>query len=442
MKPFYLVVLIVFCSSLSTLATGIADEKTNTNSSDSIKIDHIEISGNWMTWDRIIKKELLFGENEWVSFGAIDTSIIKVWNIGNFADVKHEITESSTGNTIHIKAMDAVQFYPVLTVDHSSENDYNYRLGFGDENFLGSNCLLKIVWDKKPTGVAWDFSIRVPRQLLYKNMSAKVGYNIGTGTYRFLERNIFEIDGKKDATYTALMLAPFDKLEVYAEIGNPWHLDYNYRFSPNLSLRYMRHQINYALLSDEELALGVQVPENSYQYLNIKLSENIGTINKKRHRKNGYSASVAYNYALGLGETKSYHTFTIDAQYHKTVNKLVQFSLETSAGYTTATDQYQFIKGSSNVIGIRTGEIYGQSYYTAYAGSHFTWVNTKWVSLENAYFVNWGNGAANVSSLLTSKPKLAVGTSFEVRMPVVSFIAFKLTFMYAGPGGEWFKFNM
>jgi hypothetical protein len=84
------------------------------NPEDSVKIEKIEISRNWMTWDRVIKNELLFGEGP-------------------------------EGTVIRIEALDALQIYPVMSIDHSSENDYHYRLGVGDENFLGSNSELKNV---------------------------------------------------------------------------------------------------------------------------------------------------------------------------------------------------------------------------------------------------------------------------------------------------------
>ena len=42
----------------------------------------------------------------------------------------------------------------------------------------------------------------------------------------------------------------------------------------------------------------------------------------------------------------------------------------------------------------------------------------------------------------TTKASSQTDTFFEFRIPVVSWIAFRLTFMYAGPGSEWFKFNM
>lgn len=415
---------------------------TEPRPSDSIKIDRIEIKRNWMTWDRIILKELLFQEGDWVRYGEIDTSMNKVWNIGNFADVDYTIIEETDGNVMEIEALDALQIYPVLTVDHSSENDYNYRLGVGDENFLGSNCELKIVWDKKPTGANWDFRFKLPRQLMYKNMTVEIGTKIGLDKRIFYEREITELDGTREAEYISLMIAPYRKLDIYTSIGNPWHLDYRYRFSPDLSLRFMNDEYDHTLLSQEELDQGVHADDGTYRFLDIRISESIGTVDKQRHRKNGYNAVLTYDYNLGLQGTASFHTLNLSGEYHRTLSPMVQLSSWFRTGYTSADDQYRFIKGSSDVLGLRTGEIWGQSYYSAYAGTHFTWLNSRWLSLENAYFLNWGNGADQYTDLFTGKQKFSVGTFLEIKVPVVSWIAFRFTFMYAGPGSEWFKFNM
>ena len=409
---------------------------------DSVWIDKIEINRNWITWDRIIKNELLFGEGEWVRYGEIDTSMNKVWNIGNFADVNYEIVEGPEGNTMKILALDAVKFYPLFTIDHSSENDYKYRLGAGDDNFLGSNAKLKIAWEKSPVGVKWDFSLGLPRQLLYKNMTTMVGFAKGNETKVFLERMITDQDGTRTAEYRTLMLAPYDKTEFYAEIGNPWHLDYEYRFSPDLSFRLMRHQINYDILLPEQMELGVEVPEKQYTFLDIKVSESIGTVNKKRHRKDGYTAGISYDLYMGMTGTRSFHEFNAQGEYHKTLSDLLQFSFWARTGYSTANDQYRLIKGSSDVLGLRTGEIFGKAFYAAYAGAHFTWLNTRWLSLENAYFVNFGNGAEQYFSMFGEQPRLALGTFLEIQFPIAPIAVFRFSFMYAGPGSEWFKFNI
>jgi len=440
--PLFLIVSLLLISGTQLYSQETSADSSPPDLADSVRIDKIVILRNWITWDIIIKNELLFREGDWVTYGQIDTSMNKVWNIENFADVSYEIKETPDGNVIEITALDAVKFYPLFTIDHSSENDYNYRLGAGDDNFLGSNSKLKIAWEKNPVGVKWDFSLGLPRQLLYKNMTTRFGFTKGNETKRFLERVITEVDGEKSANFIPLLLAPYDKTEIYAEIGNPWHLDYEYRFSPDLKIRYMKHVINYNLLSPEDLALGVEVPQARYEFLNLEISESVGTVNTKRHRKDGYTAGVSYNPGIGLAGTKSYHSFNFAGEFHRSFSDLFQLSTWLKTGYTTADDQYRFIKGSSDVLGLRTGEIYGKTFYSAYLGSHFTWLNTKWISLENAYFVNLGNGAETYADLFSTKQKVALGTFLEIRFPIAPIAVFRFSFMYAGPGSEWFKFNI
>lgn len=409
---------------------------------DYIKIDSITIKRNWMTWDRIILNELLFQEGEWVSFGAIDTSMNKVWNIGNFAQVSYKIDEGSEGNIMQIEALDALQIYPIIAIDHSSEDDYNYSLGIADGNFLGSNSKLKIAWNKRPTGTTWNLGMTLPRQLMYKNMTVSFGARTGLDTKIFYDREITETEGKREAEYVARMTAPYNKLDIYASIGNPWQLDYKYRFSPNLSFRFMNDVYDSTLLNQEGQDPGLTVEDGTYRFFVIGISESIGTVDRKRHRKNGYSIGGSYSLYAGLNGTSSHHVFSFGAQYHRSLTPLVQFSTEFRTGYTTANNQYRFIRGSSDVLGIRMGEIYGKIYYSAYAGTHFTWLNSKWLSLENAYFLNWGNGADTYAKLLGNKQKFSVGTFLEFVVPVVPWMMFRLTFMYAGPESEWFKFNL
>ena len=410
--------------------------------SDSVNIDRIEITKNWMTWDRIIMNELLFEEGDVVSYGQIDTSMNKVWNIGNFANVEYTIREGPDGNVMEIEALDALQIYPVLTVDHSSENDYNYRLGLGDENFLGSNSELKIVWDKKPTGATWDFRFKLPRQLMYKNMTVELGTKVGLDTKVFYDREISNLNGETEVEYRTGLMAPYHKTDVFTNIGNPWHLDYRYRFSPDLTLRFMNDSYDSTLLSQEDPDPGIHVEDAVYRFFNIQASESVGTVDKQRHRKNGYTVRASYDLFAGLAGTRSHHEVNLSGEYHRSFSPLFQISTELHTGYTTADDQYRFMKGSSDVLGLRLGEIYGKTYYSAYAGAHFTWFNYKWLSLENAYFLNWGNGADTYSDLLGTRQKFSVGTFLEFRVPLVSWIAFRFSFMYAGPGSEWFKFNM
>jgi len=411
---------------------------------DSIKIDKIVIEKNWITWNSIIRAELEFKEGDVVHQDQINRSTDKVWNIGNFSDVYYSIDKTDTGNYLTITALDAVKFYPLISIDHSSKEDYNYSLGFVDDNFLGSNTGVNLKWNKQPIGVSYSFRFSIPRQLLYKNMTLAFGVTVGNEIKRYLDREITYDDKHRveSVAYVPQMLSPVDKFECYVHIGNPWHLDDSYRFSPDLSLSYAHHKTNLNLLSPEEAAFDVELSPFDHSLFSIGVSESMGLINRKRHRLDGYSVGVSYGLTLGLNpQSPNYQSFGLSAQYHKIFNPIIQFSSRINTGYTTADIPYRYIGGGSDVIGLRQGEIYGKLHYSVYTGMHFTWLNKNWLVLENAYFVNWGAGADTFGKLFSHAPKYSVGTSFKFVAPLVPFVFLKISFMYAGPGSEWYKIN-
>ncbi len=414
--------------------------------SQKIRIDSIDIQKNWISWDRIILNELGFKEGDTVNFGQLDIAMMKIWNINNFVDVGYEIITDSIGeNLLQITARDAIRFYPLIGIDYSSKNDYHINLGFGDENFLGSNIKLRGAVGLTNIGNSFDFRISLPRQLLYKNMTFSFGFVKGKETKQKIEKEIIynannEIDSVE---YNTLMLAPFDKMEIYGSVGNPWHLDYHYRFSPNLSWRYARHVTDLSLIDNPDDLQLVPEPYN-FHMLSFGISESIGMINRKRHRKDGYVISAGFGYSFGLNEeTPNWYSLSMYGEYDKIFNNILQFTGWFRTAYTNASHPaYVLMKGSSDVLGLRQGEIYGNAYYSTYMGMHFTWINSRWIAVENAYFFNFGAGSEQYLTLFGTKPKWAIGTSFAFQIPQVPLIAFKLTFMYAGPGSNWFKFNL
>jgi outer membrane protein assembly factor BamA len=409
---------------------------------DSVRIDRIEMKRNWMTWDMIIRREMDFRPGDRVSFGQIDTTIQKIWNIGNFANVAYTLTEVDGDTVMTIKALDAVKFFPLIGVDHSSKDDYSYQLGFVDSNFLGSNSNMSFSWVRQPLGTSWNFSLRLPRQLLYKNMTLGFGFSSGHTVQRYLEREfIYDTGGKVESVeYVPLMLAPHDKLEFRTSIGNPWHLDYRYRFSPDLGISYQKYDFNSELLELGEEDGDVLLDPFHHQFLSVWVSESVGLINHRRRRKDGYQLGASYGVGIGLTpETPTHYSLGFSAQYHKIFTRLFQLSSWYRTGYTSAGDPYKFAGGSGNVLGLRSGEIHGSVYYSAYLGGHFTWLDRPWLTVENAYFFNWGQGEDRYWQLFTERPFMAVGSSVVVQVPTAPFLVINFTFMYAGPGTEWFK---
>ncbi|GAA4845115.1 hypothetical protein GCM10023331_32410 [Algivirga pacifica] len=412
------------------------------SSQQTVTIDTVIIKRNWMTWDRIIKNELRLKRGAQVKYSTLEKAVQRVWNIGNFTKVDHRIETKNERSALIVEAFDAVKLFPLMSLDHSSEEEYRYLIGFVDDNFLGSNSKLRVAWDKQPVGATWNIRFNLPRQLLYKNMQLGVGVSFGDELRRNLYREITytEEGDVEGVTYQPDMLAPYHKLEVTASIGNPWHLDYSYRFSPDLDVQYRYYGSDESLMQDTHWNQEVLLAPFEHRMLALTFRESIGLVNAQRHRLNGYQLEGSIEWAIGLTETSpTYQSINLTAEYHKIFNPTIQFSSWVRTGLTNAPQPYQFIKGAEDVIGLRLGEIYGRTYYSAYTGVHFTWFNRDWLAVENAYFVNWGNGAADYQELFTASQKVAVGSSFLFQVPFAPFLFAKLTFMYAGPGTEWFK---
>ena len=433
-----LLALLLHCSALEIMC--MKDELQH--APDSVHIDRIEMKRNWMTWDLIIKRELGFNAGQRISFGQIDTAMQKIWNIGNFASVAYSLREVEGDTVMIITALDAVKFYPNIGVDHSSKDDYRYQLGISDGNFLGSNSQMSFSWVSQPLGTSWNFRLNIPRQLLYKNMTLGFGFSSGHQVKRYLERQfVYDAAGSVESVeYVPLMLAPHDHVAISANIGNPWHRDYEYRFSPDLGISYGKYDGRPDLLDGGEYDSELVLDSFHHQYLSIGVSESIGMINRRRRRLDGYMIHAGYGASIGLSpETRGFHSVHLGAQYHNTLTNLLQLTAKFRTGYTTAEDPYKFIRGSGDVLGLRPGEIYGKATYSAYLGAHFTWIDRTLLALENAYFINWGSGHDRYFQLYTRRPFMAVGSSFVFQVPAAPFLQLRMTFMYAGPGTEWFK---
>jgi outer membrane protein assembly factor BamA len=135
--------------------------------------------------------ELDFKEGDLVTKGVIDSSMIKVYNIGNFARVEYDIDTLENGkNLITITAKDALTIVPILSFSGSRE-DWQLGMGFSDNNFLGRNIRLNIEGTIGTRDRNFRLRFNIPRQLMYKNMS------VGGGALYGNSRDYIIEDGEK-----------------------------------------------------------------------------------------------------------------------------------------------------------------------------------------------------------------------------------------------------
>lgn len=392
-----------------------------------IRIDSIKIIKNWRTRNAIILEELDFIAGDYVTTGRIDSCIIKIWNIGNFARVEYKIdTLDGNRNLLVITAKDALTIVPILSFSGSSK-DWRLSAGFADKNFLGRNINLNIEGTIGTFDRNFNLRFNIPRQLLYKNMSLGGGFLYGNSR-NYAYENGEEIFG-----------VGYTRKEVFGSISNPWHEDFKYKFSPNLSWKLFQHKTDTSFNHTD-----VPIPgDYTVNYLALSVGESIGYIQHIKHQRNGYSVHIGAGIGIGLDvNSPFYYSIGGGASYHKLINPVIQWSTSFNTSYTTSDiPSLIYYLGGGHVKGIITGEIYGKAVYSAKTSLFFTYLNRDWFAIEQSVYVNVGNGEMVYTELFKSKPLASIGTGFKVWIPMIPWLSLQVYFTYSKNKSNWFQFQ-
>lgn len=392
------------------------------------KIDSVQIKKNWRTRNKIILRELQFKTGEKVDQNCLDNSINQIWNIGNFALVEYSLDSIARESyLLNIYAKDAFTLLPIFSFT-GNKKDYNLTLGISDNNFSGRNISLDLAGNMGTYRKDYNIEVKIPRQLLYKNMTLSFQALNGSGTnYRY--------NGKEKSTVVA-----YRKKQFSGGIGNPWHTDYYYTFSPNFTWNLFQHKTDTALVN----------PNISFQkkyeinYLALSVGESVGLINRKRHQKNGYSVSAGYGIGIGLDPNSPlYHSLGLGAVFYKLFNTVFEFSAGFSTGYTTATlPSLIHYLGSGNIMGLINGEESGQGYYSGNIKGSFTYFNRNWFALEHEVFTNFGKAGDKYFGIYQSAPRISVGTGFKIWTPMIPWLSASVFLSYLKGSNNWFHLNI
>lgn len=394
----------------------------HTNES-TVHIDSIHIRKNWRTKDKIILKEMGVKPGMDINKNTLDKSITKVWNIGNFSDVRYTIDTLQNGDLLlNVIAKDAFTIVPILSFSGNKE-EFQFTAGISDNNFLGKN--LHVGFNGSYGSNVTDFSIHVtvPRQLLYKSMAIHSSVVYGHNEqYRYEQGERVSGIG-------------YTKKEIELSVTNPWHRDFQYTFSPDIGIKYFQHTTDSSLIQPEIPFSGAY----KINYFVTSFSESIGYIKRLRHQRDGYLISGGFGLGIGL-DHNSPHFLSLGggASYHKLFNPIIQISAKFSTGYTTADiPSLLFYKGNRDVRGIYYGEISGKAYYTAYLGGHFTYINRNWFALEQSFFINWGMGADRYLDIYKTAPLATIGSGVSLMVPMIPWLYIRFYVTWPQHHNNW-----
>ncbi len=413
---------------LLLLELSIITHAQKTDASNIWKIDSIQINKNWRTRDKIILRELQFKEGETIDQDCLDRSINQVWNIGSFAQVNYSLDSiSPKGHVLNLTARDAFNLVPYITVSGNND-DKNMALGFSDTNFLGRNIDLSLSGNIGTYTSSYKISFGVPRQLLYKNMT--LSFQLANGS-----SNNFRYKNNEKFSVVA-----YHSKQFSGSIGNPWHTDYKYSFSPNLSWNLFQHKTDTTLVDTD-----VHFVDNyKVNYLALSIGESFGLINRLRHQHNGYSISGAYGIGIGLNnDSPTYHSFSFGASYYKTINPVIELSASFSTGYTTSTlPSLIHYMNSGDVKGIINGQESGQANYNGKLNAGFTYLDYNWFALEHSIYSHIGMASDHYFDMYKYKPRMSIGTKFRFWTPMIPWLAASIHFTYVKGNNNWFHLDI
>ncbi|MCY1721134.1 BamA/TamA family outer membrane protein [Prolixibacteraceae bacterium Z1-6] len=392
------------------------------------KIDSIQIHKNWRTRDKIIERELQFSTGETIDQDCLDRSISQIWNIGNFANVDYSIDSiSPDGHLLKLTAKDAFNLVPYVTIS-GNKDDKNLSMGFSDPNFLGRNIKLDLNGRIGTYNTEYRAGVTIPRQLLYKNMTLSFHVSSGTG-------NNYRYSGDQQIQAVA-----YHSKQFSGSIGNPWHTDYEYTFSPNFSWNFFQHKTDTALLSTTVPF----VDDYTINYLALSVGESVGLINRHRHQKDGYLVSGGYGIGIGLDKNSPfYHSFGFGTSYYKTLNQVVELSASYATGYSTATTpSLLHYMSSGDVKGIINGQESGQGHYNAKINGSFTYIYFNWFALEHSVYTQMGMADDHYIDIYKRKPRISLGTEIRIWTPMIPWLAASVHFTYLKGNDNWFHLDI
>jgi outer membrane protein assembly factor BamA len=392
-----------------------------------VRIDSVSIRKNWRTRESIIIQELDIKSGDSVTARQIENSISRIWNIGNFAKVNYRIDTLESGRIVlNIIAQDAVTIMPNFSFNGNRE-EYVMTIGVNDNNLLGRNINLGLAGSFGTNVRYGNLNIGIPRQLLYRNMTLNGGFSYGASQN-------FKYEADEIASGVAYR---YKNISLF--VGNPYHTDYKYTFSPNLAVSYFSHKTDTTLL-DPAIPRGGSYDVN---YLTVSTTESVGLINRIRHQMNGYLVTAGIGYGIGLNrESNGYFSFGVNGTFSKLLNRFFQIDAGFSTGYTTACiPSLISYLGPGHVKGILTGEKSGKSIGCANTALLITYINRDWFAVEQSFFVNAGNAADIYWDLFSTSPLFSAGSRVRFMIPMVPWLAINFYYAWRGNNKHWYSMD-
>jgi outer membrane protein insertion porin family len=306
----------------------------NIENAKKIFVDKINILGNTVTRDSVIRNELYIGEQDVLTQTKLRMSKSSLSKTGYFDNLS--ITPSPTLNpekvNLDVAVVERNTGEISFALGWSSLKGLVIDLAYKESNFMGKGHKVSAIASRSSLTDNYSFSYTDP-YFFNKNMSG--GFTVFMNNYKY----------KEDYGY--------DKDSYGLALNTGWK--YNKHLSQSDSVRYQMDDVSD--LSDDSTLKPEDVGEAKLYIVSQKLSYRDTDYDLLYRNRSGYILSVANSYTL-KESTENYFKTDVSATYYKTFLKgRVSTSASINGGYIEALEDnylrrsYRYFLGGSNLRG-------------------------------------------------------------------------------------------
>ena len=409
------------------------------------RVEEIRFEKNWRTKDPVLLAELEFSSEQEIGSTELENSLRKIWNLGNFAEVSHRWDSlPGRGYILYISARDAITISPILS-GWTNRGSGALKLGLEDRNLLGRNIRFE---GRLQLGEPMVGSLRltIPRQLLYRNMTVSVAL--------LEERMRLPEWSPVPGTGSTNMQLNLRTRKALLRLGNPFHEDFIYRFSPDFQLSYIQTSCwQHVLTSQESFTFASADSLLKANWLEIRFLEQVGTLTRKLHQTEGFQFLVemaagrvlappsdqAWELVTGKPLAAAYLSLDGSAEWHEILAPRWQSSLRFDLHLSNSRCPAQWnIYDGSRVTGILPGQLASPVNGHGYAGIHYTWFSHPWLTLEQNLFALYAFALPGFDANSGTRHHYALGTGLEFSVPMYPKAGLRISVFYSGSGMPWY----
>lgn len=294
------------------------------NSGKRVYARRIEFSGNRVTKDHVMRREMRQLEGSWVSDAKIEISKIRLERLGFFKEVSVD-TVPVEGIDDQIDIFIKIEEHPSGSISagvgYAQQNGFLVNAGFQERNLLGSGNLLNL-------NLSWT------KYQQRFNITHYDPYYTADGISRTLNFSLSTVD---TSAYSSFVSFVSDSIRGGFTIGYPVNE------TESVRLGFSSNHTRIAEQNPSEREVADFLNTEGFKYLNheISLSWGQSKLNRGIFPTAGHSQSLSINLALP-GSDLGYYKLIYSAQKYIPLHRFLSLRLNTSIGFG---DSYE--KGST-----------------------------------------------------------------------------------------------